>query len=616
MLTNQSVLLNEAKPVEKPTEKEYLYHEQIKLGYEQLHVASLISISGYLTLPVLLWNQVSHFNIFFWLGACIIFVLITPYILLRRYNRADDQTRKKQYWSVWLLGVAFVSSCFWGSLGILLYPPNSLVYQIVLMFFVSVGASVATLIGASYQPLFWAKFIPNILPFSVFVLLQGDAMHTLMGLVYPFFYGTALLVLYRNLHKHLTDSLKLRFEKNHLIEQLQIKNQVAEKASAEKSRFLAAASHDLRQPLHAQMLLVDELKSMVKTEQCARTVAKLESSMNAMNGLFNELLDISKLDACTIKPNITEFPVSDLLAELALDFTQLAKNNGLPFRIHPSSFIIRSDQALLSRILRNLVSNAIRYTPKGGVLVGCRRRKKSVLIQIWDTGLGIPNSEQKHIFDEFYQLNNPERDRNKGLGLGLAIVARLSNLLQHKIRIESKIKKGSVFSIEVPLASGRTVQPKTSKENEAAHLDITGLNVLLVEDDELILSTMRELFEKWGCNVCAASSLDNAMNHLGSLISRLDLIIADYRLREKTTGIQVIDKLESALNRKVPAIIVTGDTSPQILQEINQSGRYVLHKPVTPQKLRQFISEVLTGENAIKAPLQTPLKKPINKISV
>lgn len=591
MLTTQSVF--------NSVEKDYLYHEQIKLAYEQLHVASLASISGYIILPILLWKQVPHVNIFFWLSMSIVFLLIAPHILLRQYHRADEQTRKKEYWSRWLVGVAFIGSCFWGSLGILLYPPNSLVYQFVLMFFVSVGASVATIIGASYQPLFWAKFLPNILPFSVFVLFQGDAMHALMGLGIPLFYGTALLVLYRNLHKHLLDSLRLRLEKNHLIEQLQIKKQAAEKASTEKSRFLAAASHDLRQPLHAQMLLVDELKSMAKNEHCAKTIAKLETSMKAMNGLFNELLDISKLDACTITPNASDFAISDIFAELALDYTPLAKNNGLLLRIHPSNFIIHSDQNLLSRILRNLVSNAIRYTSKGGILIGCRRRKQSVLIQIWDTGLGIPDAEREHIFNEFYQLNNPERDRNKGLGLGLAIVARLADLLQHKVRIHSILKKGSVFSVEVPLAHGTAAAPKPT-DNRAVtqwERDIAGLNVLLVDDDELILATMRDLFTKWGCNIWAASSLDTAMSHLGSLIGRLDLIVADYRLRNNTTGIQVIDQLELVLNKRVPAIIVTGDTSPQILQEINQSGRYVLHKPVTPQKLRQFISEVLGGEH-------------------
>jgi signal transduction histidine kinase/CheY-like chemotaxis protein len=585
------------QPILSSAEKEYLYHEQIKLAYEQLHVASLASISGYLILPALLWNQVPHFNIVFWLSMSIIFLLIAPHMLLRLYHSADEQTRKKEYWSKWLVGVAFIGSCFWGSLGILLYPPNSLVYQFVLMFFISVGASVATLIGASYQPLFWAKFLPNILPFSLFVLFQGDAMHVLMGLGIPFFYGTALIVLYRNLHKHLIDTLKLRLEKNQLIEQLQIKKQAAEKASAEKSRFLAAASHDLRQPLHAQMLLLDDLKSMAKNEQCAQTVAKLETSMKAMNGLFNELLDISKLDACTVTPNVTEFPVNDLLAELALDFTPIAKNNGLPLRTHPCKYIIRSDQNLLSRILRNLVSNAVRYTRKGGILIGCRRHKQNLLIQVWDTGLGIPTGEREHIFDEFYQLHNPERDKNKGLGLGLAIVARLADLLHHKIHIESAVKKGSVFSVEVPLAAGAAATLKSNKTLVAPQRDIAGLNVLLVEDNELILTTTRDLFKKWGCNIWAASSLNAAMNHLGSLIDRLDLIVADYRLRENTTGIQVIDKLETVLNKKVPAVIITGDTSPQILQEINQSGRYVLHKPVTPQKLRQFIAEILIDEN-------------------
>jgi signal transduction histidine kinase/CheY-like chemotaxis protein len=606
--TNQSAIALKSEHAIGLVENEYLHHEQIKLAYEQLHFASIASITGYLLLPALLWNHVPHFNIILWLSLCIVFVLIAPHVLLGLYRRADEQSRKNEYWSKWLVGVAFVGSCSWGSLGVLLYPPDSLVFQLVLMFAIGVGAALAAIIGASYQPVFWAKFVPNLLPFCVIALLQKDAIYTLVGLGIPLVYGTALLLLYRNLHKHFVDSLRLRLEKNHLIEQLQHKKQAAEKANAEKSRFLAAASHDLRQPLHAQMLLVDELKSHAHNEHCAQTLQKLETSMTTMNGLFNELLDISKLDACAITPNITEFPVSNIFEELELDFFHLAKSNNLQFRIHSSELEIRSDRNLLSRVLRNLVSNAIRYTHKGGILIGCRRRNSNVLIQVWDTGAGIPANEKEHIFSEFYQLHNPERDRNKGLGLGLAIVARLADLLNHKIHIHSLVNKGSVFSVEVPMvtgmatgmakgmAMGAITGAAATKSIDTYSQDISGLNVLLVDDNELILTTMRDLFDKWGCNVFAASSLDTALSHVGSLINRLDLIIADYRLRNNTTGIQVIDKLESVFNRKIPSIIVTGDTSPQILQNILQSGRYVLHKPVAPQKLRQYVHEVLSCE--------------------
>ena len=612
MLTNQSALSLNSESAIDLVEKEQLHHEQIKLAYEQLHVSSFASITGYLLLPALMWNHVPHFNIILWLSLCIVFVLIAPHVLLALYRRADEQNRKKDSWSKWLVGVAFVGSCSWGSMGVLLYPPDSLVFQLVLMFALGVGAALAAIVGASYQPVFWSKFLPNLLPFCVFALFQDEAMYALVGLGIPLVFGAALLVLYRNLHKHFLESLKLRLEKNHLIEQLQHKRRAAEKANAEKSRFLAAASHDLRQPLHAQMLLVDDLKSHAHNEQCAQTLQKLESSMTTMNGLFNELLDISKLDACAITPNIAEFPVSKIFDELELDFAHLAKSNNLQFRIHSSELKIRSDQSLLSRILRNLVSNAIRYTNNGGILIGCRRRGSNVLVQVWDTGAGIPASEKEHIFDEFYQLHNPERDRNKGLGLGLAIVARLADLLNHKIHIASRVKRGSVFSVEVPMAKSmaKSMTPNTatdiatrvakgavtSEPDKIPNLDISGLNVLLVDDNELILTTMRDLFNKWGCNVFAASSLDTAIGHVGSLINRLDLIVADYRLRNNTTGILVIEKLESALNRRIPSIIITGDTSPQILQTILRSGRYVLHKPVAPQKLRQYVNEVLSCE--------------------
>jgi signal transduction histidine kinase/CheY-like chemotaxis protein len=601
MLTNETTFPALTKATRSQADQEYLYHEQIKLAYNQYHICSVASLGGYIVLPILLWNHVSHFNIFLWLAISFSLLTLPPLFLLHKYRKADDAAKKESHWGPRLSRLALAGTTAWGSLGLLLYPADSIVLQFVLIFFISAAAALATIVSASYQPLFWAKIVPILAPFSLNALFQGDLMHTIMGLGIPVVYGGSLVFIHRNLYANLQESLALRLSNSQLVEQLNIKKQAAEKASADKSRFLAAASHDLRQPLHAQMLLVDGLKEKTAGQPAADTVHKLESSMKAMNGLFNELLDISKLDANVVNPNITVFPIDEVLEEVALDFSEIAGNKSLRFRVRRCNTMVRSDRQLLSRILRNLLSNAVRYTRIGGVLLGCRVRGNKLLIQVWDTGSGIPNNQSALIFDEFYQLSNPERDRNKGLGLGLAIVARLAKLLGHRVKVNSRVREGSVFSLEVPRITNVSVPVKPLAKTALIQDDLRHLRVLLVEDDELILSTMRELLLKWGCDVFAARSFNTAMNHVGSLINGVDLIIADYRLQNNATGMQVILKMEGMLKTAIPSIVITGDSSPEILREIHRSGRYLLHKPVTPEKLRCFIKEVLADKRSEQA---------------
>ncbi|MDH5327585.1 MAG: hybrid sensor histidine kinase/response regulator [Gammaproteobacteria bacterium] len=590
MLTNEAVVpIQSSQP---PSDHELIYHEQVKLAYTQFHVCSLSSISGLIIIPLLLWNHVPHFNLFLWLGLTVFGLLIPPHILIYKYKKADEETRKKKYWGQWLVGIALLGSTAWGTQGVLLYTPESTVHLFVVLVFLSSGAAISTIVATPYPALFWTKTLPILAPFSIYALFQDDLIQIVLGTGMLFFYGGTLAVMYSNLHRNVLDSLKLRLENTHLVKQLQIKNQIAEKASDDKSRFLAAASHDLRQPLHAQALLLHELKDQLPEADNIQALIKLEASMNAMNGLFNELLDISKLDAGVVTPRYTHVSVADMFAELKTDFAVLAKEKSLQLRVRSCDCYVHSDYQLLSRILRNLISNAIKYTSSGGVLLSCRKQNSRLLFQVWDTGPGIPSEQRQLIFDEFYQLHNPERDRNKGLGLGLAIAHRLSTLLQHPLRVHSRVDQGSVFTICCPIAPNvlniRTQPPVRSNE------DLSLIKILLVEDDELILSSTRELLLKWQCKLFAAGSLQGAINHVGNLTGNgPKLIIADYRLRNNTTGMQVVDKLERILKTRVPTIIVTGDTSPEILKEIHASKRYLLHKPVAPDTLRAFINEVL-----------------------
>jgi signal transduction histidine kinase len=367
--------------------------------------------------------------------------------------------------------------------------------------------------------------------------------------------------------------------------------QQLEAANLAKSRFLAAASHDLRQPLHALNLFVAQLRRETDQAEQARLVARIDASVAAMNDLFNALLDISKLDAGVVTPSISEFPVDHLLKRIEMTFAAAAREKGLRLRVVSSGAFIRSDFILLERILLNLVSNAIRYTVKGGVTVGCRRRGNGLRIEVWDTGIGIPEDQRGSIFREFYQLPTAERDRSGGLGLGLAIVDRLGRLLDHPVELMSRLGRGSRFAVVVAMAPPRRLIDQPPPE---AVTDRTmGKLVLVIDDDALVLDSMLGVLKSWGCSVVTANSGAAALACLSEFERTPDLIISDYRLTDGHNGIQAIERLREALRAPVPAFLISGDTAPERLREARSSGYYLLHKPVLPITLRATISQLL-----------------------
>jgi signal transduction histidine kinase/CheY-like chemotaxis protein len=368
--------------------------------------------------------------------------------------------------------------------------------------------------------------------------------------------------------------------------------QQLEAANLAKSRFLAAASHDLRQPLHALNLFVAQLRRETDQAERAHLVESIETSVAAMNELFNALLDISKLDAGVVALSISEFPVDHLLKRVEMTFAAASREKGLRLRVVSSSAFIRSDFILLERILLNLVSNAIRYTVRGGVVVGCRRRGGALRIEVWDSGIGIPEDQRGNIFREFYQLPATERDRSGGLGLGLAIVDRLCRLLNHPIEVTSRPGRGSRFAVMVPTALPRwlgELAPQVAVDQAMGKL------VLVIDDDALVLDAMRGVLKNWGCSVVTADSVAAALACLAECERTPDLIISDYRLADGSNGIEAIARLREVLRAPVPAFLISGDTAPERLREAGASGYYLLHKPVLPIQLRATISQLLKG---------------------
>ena len=367
----------------------------------------------------------------------------------------------------------------------------------------------------------------------------------------------------------------------------------AERANLAKSRFLAAATHDLRQPMHALTLFVAALKERIHYPEVSRIVHNIESSVTAMQGMFNALLDISRLDAGVLQAHPRDFHLQTLFDRLILDFSPHAMEKQIRLGIVPTRAIVRTDPVLLERILMNLISNGIRYTVEGGVVVGCRRIKGGLRIEVWDSGKGIPGHRQKEIFQEFVQLNNPERDRNKGLGLGLAIVERMARLLGTRVEIKSIENKGSVFSIKVPRGNAKRVIEKPAPGGAIRRGEIKGALVAFVDDEATILEGMEVLLRDWGCEPVIAA---NGMGALAALVAAgrpPDIIVSDYRLREQENGIDVIAQIREHYNLDIPAVLVSGDTGPELLREAKAKGLRILHKPVRPAKLRALIEQLI-----------------------
>ncbi|HEY3487823.1 MAG TPA: ATP-binding protein [Gammaproteobacteria bacterium] len=404
--------------------------------------------------------------------------------------------------------------------------------------------------------------------------------------------GLALLLYLSSLHeKTLIESIFIRFENQTLIEKLSEQKQEAEQASVAKSKFLAAASHDLRQPLHALGLYLDTMNTELNTKRQEELANKMGIAIDALNDLFQRLLDISKLDAGIVEPNIGDYPADDIFKRLEVRFMPLAKAEKLEMLFRHNGEILLTDPPLLECILDNLISNAIRYTSSGKVTVQTFAGKNSdVILEVADTGLGIPEEEQQNIFNEFYQLHNPERDRTKGLGLGLSIVKRLCELLQYPLELESTVGKGTRFRLHVPGGNpANIVQPKITTR---PIWDIKGKKVLFIDDEMHIRDAMYQLLSNWGCNAICVDSTDEAMIAIEKGLIP-DLIIVDYRLRELETGVDAIRSITHALQMEIPGILITGDTAPERLQEAAKSGFKLLHKPVSPGQLRMVANHLL-----------------------
>lgn len=364
----------------------------------------------------------------------------------------------------------------------------------------------------------------------------------------------------------------------------------AEQANQSKTKFLAAVSHDLLQPLNAARLFTGALAEKNLAEELRPLVHSTSNALEDVESLLGSLVDISKLDAGVVKADITHFHLSELLDHLAHEYQHLAQQQGLRLHFVPCSAIVRTDSQLLARILRNLLSNALRYTPTGRVLLGCRRLPDAIRIEVWDSGLGIPAHKLQDIFHEFERLQRPQNGQDKGLGLGLAIVDKISKVLGHRISVHSQLGRGSTFAVEVPVGQQAALSPQQhlpQPDNER----LSGARIWLVDNDQTICTAMQQLLSGWGVELCwGLSAAELLAKGRGQ---RPQLLIADYHLDHGEQGLDAVSLIQQQLGCALPVLMITANHSQELKEQIRTQGYRLLHKPVKPLKLKLSLIHLL-----------------------
>ena len=376
-------------------------------------------------------------------------------------------------------------------------------------------------------------------------------------------------------------------------QQLEAAKEEAEQANLSKDKYLAAASHDLLQPMNAARLLVSALRERSLGVDEKHLVERVHLALDGAEELLTDLLEISRLDQNAVQPERDVFAIDEILSGLVEEFQPVASEAGLTLSAIPSRSAVETDLRLLRRILRNFISNAIRYTGSGRILIGCRRRSDRLSIQIWDTGDGIAPEQLDEIFQEFRQLERRKGSERKGVGLGLAIVDRIARVLEHPVQVHSVPGKGSMFAVEVPTAELPVVDKQRPAPSIIPNDALPGSRILVIDNEESILVSMQALLEPWGCELLVASDQSEAIRHCQDVGNRPDLILADYHLDYDQLGTDAITAVRAFVGEPVPAVIITADRSDESRQLFRRMDLPVLNKPLKPGKLRALLSHLL-----------------------
>jgi two-component system, sensor histidine kinase len=542
------------------------------------------------------WLALTLAALFVVLGSWIYFYFV--------YRRANPGPAQAARWARATLLLTVAHGCCWCSYSLLAFRADSVVYQSVDVAFMYGLIAGAVVVDGPHFPSFVAFALPTLVPVVVRCFFQGTPES--MGIGAAGVVGLAHgLFAALNASRLSVKSIESSLQNADLVRELGRQSEItelaraqAEAANREKSRFLAAASHDLRQPVHALGLFATAARQASTDDERRSIIEHMALSVVSLSALFDSLLEISRLDAGVLETRLGTVPLSATLRRLGAEYTREAEQKQLGFRLNVGNFNVRTDALLLEQLLRNLLSNAVRYTEHGAILLAARRRADHVRVEVWDTGVGIEPHQQAQIFEPFYQVNNPERDSRRGVGLGLAIARRIAVMLDHRLELASRPGRGSRFSLELPLIEAGTPSERPpAHESSLEAISLMGVVIVAIDDEPTVLTAVELLLAQHGCRVVTARSAAEALHELEQNELVPELLLADLRLSGADTGLEAIARLRSVYGESLRAAIVTGDTAPQRLLEIRSSGFLVLHKPVQPVDLERVVRELL-GERA------------------
>ena len=520
--------------------------------------------------------------------------LIRAALIWRHFRNPD--TPPSSHWKAVQTFLAAANGLAWGYICMASMPALPLHYQLFVASVAAVAAAASASEGLAYFRPSGAFIIATLLPLTIWLLLQQPSrLHLILGLMLCIFMP---LMIWQGLKRHhaFIESVQLRFKNEFLARELAIQQQIAEDAGQAKSRFLATASHDLRQPVQALAIFQELLRpEMQLTPAGENYFQKTQQAIKGVSSLLTALLDISRLESSTFKVQHELLRVAPLIEQMQREFGPLAEQKGIQLRTVGCSACVETDPTLFGQILRNLVSNALRYTSSGKILIGCRRHDRQLSVEVWDTGIGIRKEHQAAIFGEFFQIGNQQRDWQRGLGLGLAIVERAARAVGAKISVRSQYGKGSCFAVSLPIRECPQQFNAESTLPISSPFDLDNRLIVLVENEDDLRLGFQTMIEKWGCQVIAGPSWASIESQLYD--RRIDAVISDYGLSKHENGITVIGKLRVRYGRQLPALLITGDTSPQTAQAAAEAGLDVLHKPIKPWQMRQALCKVLKPEN-------------------
>jgi two-component system, sensor histidine kinase len=576
-----------------------LIEDTVRMVYRQTGAALMGHFLGMLVVVSALWGHASPIKLWGWTGVFAV-VWSLRFVGLLTYDRALLQNRMDpEVWiRRWNFG-AIAGALMWALAGQIFYTDGGFFERVAMVLCIYSFAIGAVPYMASQPRFFLTCMGLYFVPMIVRNALEGTTQDLWMaGFWCLLCLGT--LAVGRSFNNVFGGMVSLRVYTQDLAEKLRGEMSLAaeaqrqaEMANRAKTQFFAAASHDLRQPLHAMGLFAEALRQRSKDTEVAHLVNSINSSVDALEGLFSELLDITKIDTGGVDIQPEHFAMRDLFNRIRLTFEPNAFEKGLVLAFRGDQHHVYADPLIVERILRNLVSNAIRYTEDGGVLVTCRKRGDQLCLQVWDTGIGIAEKEQSRLFEEFYQTqsNRPlEAHHRKGLGLGLAIVKRLADLMSAPLTLRSRVGHGTVFTLMLPIGRAPRLQAMTAPSKPTLGVTLDRRHIVVVEDEMAVMEGLEVLLKGWGATVSAFDSVEAMAAWAAQSSEEPDLVIVDYRLPNQKTGVDAIKAMRERFGDKLPAIMVTGSTMTQHEEEASRYNFHVLIKPVVPTKLRAMIS--------------------------